>query len=431
MIMNKEKISALKNEAHQHLTQELLPFWLKCCKDTVNGGFITHFDKDGKDTGEDQKSLIAQTRSVFTMSSAHRAGYGGGKCAEFAKHGVDFLLNKMWDKKHGGFYWTVDRKGNIQIDKKILYGLSFVIYALSEYTLATGDKRGIEYAEATFDLVQKHCADTMYGGYFEMFDRSWELCGPGSGGGDRKTLDVHMHLMEAFTTLYECSKSSLHNRKLKEDIDILTKRILHPQFATGIPQFWADWRVAPQIKFDIVWGWDRFAEGGQKANAEDNTSYGHNVEFAWLLWHALDILGESWKPYESIMRKQLDHAVKAGIDYGYGGVYVEGPHNGGEAHDKEKEFWQQAETLIGMLEGCIRFGMDPYWQAYEKVHRFVFDKMVNHKVGEWWPLLSRDGNKQIWTHMSHSWKINYHSVRSMIQSIRRLEKLLEVLPQPF
>jgi mannobiose 2-epimerase len=68
--------------------------------------------------------------------------------------------------------------------------------------------------------------------------------------------------------------------------------------------------------------------------------------------------------------------------------------------------------------------MDPYWPAYEKVHRFVFDKLVNREVGEWWPLLSRDGNTRIWTHMSHSWKINYHSVRAMVQSIARLERLL-------
>jgi mannobiose 2-epimerase len=76
-----------------------------------------------------------------------------------------------------------------------------------------------------------------------------------------------------------------------------------------------------------------------------------------------------------------------------------------------------------MLDGCLVFGMEPYWRAYEAVHRFVFDKMVNREVGEWWPLLSRDGHTRIWTHMSHSWKINYHSVRSMIQSIERLEKL--------
>lgn len=422
--MEKSQVLSCIEEAKHHLTKELLPFWLTRCRDKANGGFITHFDKDGRDTGEDQKSLIAQTRTVFTMSSAHRAGYGDGVCAEYARFGVDFLLEKMWDKEHGGFFWTVDRKGNIQIDKKILYGLSFAIYSLSEYTLATGDKRGIEYAEKTFDLVQKYAVDTMYGGYFEMFERNWDLCGPGSGGGDRKTLDFHMHFMEALTTLYECSGKSVHLRKLKEVIQILIQRIQHPQYATGIPQFWEDWRVAPQIKFDIVWGWDRFAEGGAKPNAEDNTSAGHNVEFVWLLLHALDIMKEDMQPYVPMIRKQLDHAMANGIDWEYGGVYVEGPHAGGVS-DREKEFWQQAEVLIGSLEAYLRFGEERFWQAYVNVHRFVMDKMANHKVGEWWPLLNREGDKQIWTHMSHSWKVNYHTVRAMVQSIRRLEKIAE------
>jgi mannose 2-epimerase len=421
--MNKEVILACKNEAEHYLIHELLPFWLTRCKDDVNGGFITHFDKDGKDSGEDQKSLIAQTRTVYTMSSAHRAGYGSGTCAEFAHHGVDFLLNKMWDKEFGGFYWTMDRKGNVQIDKKILYGLSFAVYSLSEYTLSTGDPRGLEYAEKTFDLVQKYAADTMYGGYFEMFERNWELCGPGSGGGDRKTLDFHMHWMEALTTLYECSGKSVHRRKLVETIHLLIKRILHPTYKTGIPQFWADWSVAPQIKFDIVWGWDRFAEGGTKIHAHSNTSYGHNVEFAWLLLHALEILKEDTKPYQTLIRTQMNHAVAHGIDWEYGGVYVEGSHSG-DVYDREKEFWQQAEVLIGMLDGCLVFGDKEYWKAYENVHRFVFDKMIHHPVGEWWPLTTREG-KPIWTHMSHSWKVNYHTVRAMVQSIKRLNQLLE------
>ena len=231
VVMDKEQIKSYRTQAYGHLVNELLPFWLDRCMDSVDGGFITHFDKDGNDTGEDQKSLIAQSRTVYTMASAHRAGYGEGRCAEFARHGVDFLIARMWDKEYGGFYWTVDRKGNVQNDEKILYGLSFAIYALSEYTLATGDSRGIEYAEKTFDLIQKYAVDTMYGGYFEMFKRNWDLCGPGAGGGDRKTLDFHMHLMEALTTLYECSQKSVHLRKLGEDIDILVKRILHPEYA--------------------------------------------------------------------------------------------------------------------------------------------------------------------------------------------------------
>ncbi|MHC4704100.1 MAG: AGE family epimerase/isomerase, partial [Planctomycetota bacterium] len=104
------------------------------------------------------------------------------------------------------------------------------------------------------------------------------------------------------------------------------------------------------------------------------------------------------------------------------GVYVEGPHAGG-VHDMEKEFWQQAEVMIGMLEARLRFGTDRYWDAYENVHRFVFDKMINHSVGEWWPLMTREG-EPIWTHMSHSWKVNYHTIRCMVECINRLEKLL-------
>jgi mannose 2-epimerase len=419
--MDKKDVILLKKEAENHLVNELLLFWTTRMIDKTNGGYITHFDKDGNDSGEDEKSLIAQTRCLYTISAALRAGYDDGHYAEYARHGADFLINKMWDNEHGGFYWMMDRKGNVKTDQKIIYGQSFAIYSLSEYTMATGDKRGIEYAEKVFDLLQKYCVDSMYGGYWEMFHRDWTLCGPGSQGGDRKTLDVHMHLMEAFTALYECTGREVHRRKLIEDIDILVYRIIHPVYKTGIPQFFKDWTIAPQIKFDIVWGWDRFPEEGQKGNATDNTCFGHNAEFAWLLIHALDILKINHEIYSSLFKTIFDHTINNGIDYEFGGVYVEGPHSGG-VYDKEKEFWQQAEVLTGLLDGLIMFGDEKYWDAYRNVHRFVFDKMINKKVGEWYPLLSRRGDP-IWTHMGHSWKINYHTVRSMIQCIKRLDKI--------
>lgn len=419
--MNKNDIITLKREAENHLVKELLPFWTTRMKDEINGGYITHFDVNGIDTGEDEKSLIAQTRCLYTIASAHRAGYGEGKYAELAKHGVDFLINKMWDQEHGGFFWMMDRKGNVKIDQKIIYGHSFAIYSLCEYTLATGDQRGVEYAEKVFDMIQKYGVDSRYGGYWEMFQRDWTLCGPGSAGGDRKTLDVHMHLMEAFTTLFECTGKDVHRRKLLEDIDLLLNKINHPKYKTGVPQFFKDWTIAPQIKFDIIWGWDRFSEEGEKGNATDNTCYGHNAEFAWLLIHALKILKIDPSIYSETFKIIFDHTINNGIDYEMGGVFVEGPHSGG-VYDKEKEFWQQAEVLIGMLDAVILFGDEKYWEAYKNVHRFVFDKVVNKGVGEWYPLLSRKG-EPIWTHMGHSWKINYHTVRSMIQSIQRLNIL--------
>jgi len=419
--MQKEEINKFIKEAENHLVKELLPFWTTRIIDNKNGGYITHFDKDGNNTGDDEKSLIAQSRSVYTLSSAHRAGYGSGEFAEMAKWGIDFMLEKMWDKEYGGFFWMMDRAGNVKVDKKILYGHSFAIYGLSEYTLATGDSRGIEYAEKTFDLIQKNCTDTYFGGYFEMFDRNWTLAGPGSQGGDRKTLDVHMHLMEAFTTLFECSKKEVHRRKLLEDIEILLNRMMHPEYKTGIPQFTADWQIAPQIKFDVIWGWDRYSEEGEKNNPTDNTCYGHNAEFGWLFIHALKILGLSTENYLDLFTKIFDHTVDNGIDEKYGGVFVEGPHAGG-IYDMEKEFWQQAEVLIGTLDAYLLLGKEKYWDAYKNVHRFVFDKVINKNVGEWYPLLSREG-EPIWIHMGHSWKVNYHTVRAMIQSIKRLRKI--------
>ncbi|MDP4222091.1 MAG: AGE family epimerase/isomerase [Bacteroidota bacterium] len=421
--MNKKEVLKLKEEAQNHLVNELLPFWESRMIDEKNGGYITHFDKDGKDTGEDEKSLIAQTRCLYTASSVHRAGYGDGRFAGMAKHGADFLIGKMWDNENEGFYWMMDRKGNVKIDRKIIYGHSFAIYALSEYTLSTGDPRGIEYAQKVFDLIQKYCTDTMYGGYWEMFHRDWTLCGPGSQGGDRKTLDVHMHLMEAFTTLYECTGRDVHHRKLLEVIDLLLYRIIHPKYKTGIPQFFKNWEIAPQIKFETIWGWDRFSAEGQKANLTDNTCYGHNAEFAWLLIHALDILKTNPDVYADVFRTIFDHTVNNGIDYEYGGVFVEGSHAGG-VYDMEKEFWQQAEVLTALLDAYIMFRDPVYWEAYQNVHRFVMDKVVNKAVGEWYPLLTRKG-EPIWTHMGHSWKINYHTVRSMIQSIQRLDKILQ------
>ena len=152
-----ESQSCLK-ECQQHLTKELLPFWTDRTLDKKYGGFITHFDKDGIDTGEDEKSMLGQARSIYVYSSAYRNGYGGEKTAELAKQGVNFLLDKMWDQEYGGFFWLTDRAGNVKIDEKILYGHSFIIYSLSEFTLATGDPRGIEYAEKVFDLIQKYCA---------------------------------------------------------------------------------------------------------------------------------------------------------------------------------------------------------------------------------------------------------------------------------
>ena len=49
-IMQKKEINNYLNEAENYLVKKLLPFWTTRMIDYRNGGYITHFDKDGNDT---------------------------------------------------------------------------------------------------------------------------------------------------------------------------------------------------------------------------------------------------------------------------------------------------------------------------------------------------------------------------------------------
>ena len=70
-MVGKAELVHYRNQIEEFLVHKLLPFWFNRSMDARHGGFVTHFDKDGKDTGEDEKSLIAQSRSSCT----HRASY--------------------------------------------------------------------------------------------------------------------------------------------------------------------------------------------------------------------------------------------------------------------------------------------------------------------------------------------------------------------
>jgi mannose 2-epimerase len=408
-------------EIQDHLKNELLPYWATHGIDKQYGGFLTYFDRHGKPTGETVKTLLGHARMVYTYASAHRVGFGEGQFLDMARQGVEFLLDHFLDRSHGGWYWTAEQDGTPLNQSKLTYGHAFILYALSEYLMASGDYRIMEKVVGTYEVLETLAADNCYGGYYEFLERDWSKKKPGKYGGDRKSFDVHMHLMEAFTNLYEATGVKIYKERTIEIITLIFERILHPEFGTGIAQFALDWTPLPQILFADVWGSDRDADGGG-SRPLNNTSFGHNVEFAWLLKHACRTLDVDIAPYKDTLRRIFDHCCRYGIDWERGGVYCEGPHDG-PARERNKEFWQQAECLVGLLDAYALFGDAKYLDAYDKVHRFVMDYVVHHEVGEWFPLFD-ENNNLVWDYMGHAWKINYHTVRSMIQSETRLLKIL-------
>ena len=405
-----------------YLTGTLLPFWLERSGDPQFGGFLTYFDRDGNKTDETAKTFLMQIRMLYTMASAHRAGYGDGACAELARAGAEFIADHYWDAENEGWFWIADRTGEPIDRSKVGYGQVFGIYAMSEHFLATGDVDGLDYALRSYAAVCKHMADTRRGGFYELLEEDWQPMPGGRRGGDRKSLDVHMHLMEALTNLYEMTGHPTHRRRLEEVIDLILTRMLHPEHRLGYIQFSLDFQPLEAILFETQWGRDAPPEDGQ-ARPLDYTSYGHNVEFLWLLLHAADVLGRPRETFAEVARAICDHCVEYGIDHELGGVYVEGPMTG-PSPLTEKQFWQHPEVMVGLLDATAMFGDERYWNGFVNVTDFVFEHLINFDAGgEWYERVSREG-EMIDGDLGHGWKISYHTVRGIIQSVRRLNLLL-------
>ncbi|MFP4501760.1 MAG: AGE family epimerase/isomerase [Candidatus Hydrogenedentota bacterium] len=417
----KARLNDALKEVENHLLNELVPFWLTHGVDADYGGFLTYFDAQGNPTGETDKTLVCQTRCIYSFASAHRANLGDGQFLERAHQGVDFLIDHFWDNEHTGWHWVCAQDGTPLNRLKLMYGQSFAMYALSEYAMASGDHRAIEMAEETYEVITRLALDKEHGGFYEFLEEDWRPRPGGRKGGDRKSLDVHMHLMEAFTNLYEATGHEQYKEDVQYMLDLLFEHMIHPEHGTGIAQFSLDWTPLRAIIFENVWGSDRDAEEGE-GRPLDNTSYGHNVEFGWLLKHAIDICGLDLDDYRLRIQRLYDHCLKYGIDWENGGAFCEGPHEG-PARERNKEFWQQAETLVAMLDAYALYDDPKYFDAYENVHGFVMDGVINHEVGEWYPLFTED-NERVWDYMGHAWKINYHTMRSMIECERRLKHLL-------
>lgn len=420
---NESILKQMKEEykkVNEHLHKELIPFWDSRAEDPDFGGFMTNFDANGKAIEMPDKYLNTQCRMIWWFSQLNML-LPNKAYNEKASRGVDFLIKYLWDSKNEGWRWKVKRDGSPLDDGKNVYGQSFAIYALSDYYLSTGDPRGLEYAEKTFDLLQKHCADTLYGGYYENMEDHWSPAPGGFSAGDRKGLDTHMHLMESFTSLYLASGKELHKRKLIELVRLISNKMIDHEYGSGLVQFDMAWNSLPAINIKRSWNAER--EGEKPADPTETTSYGHNTELVWLMVRALNAVGEPVKIYKPMFKKLFDNALKYGLDTEKGGIYRDGLRKGG-ALIMEKEWWQHAEALVGFLEGYSLFGEEVYYRAFRTVWEFVDTKMINHHTGEWRRLLDREGNVTD-GNIGNEWKVAYHSGRSMLECEKRLKKLIQ------
>ena len=195
--------------------------------------------------------------------------------------------------------------------------------------------------------------------------------------------------------------------------------MIHKETGTGISMFAQDWSPIANVELETVWGADRFDENGKSI---DITSYGHNIELTWLYLLSQDVLKTPREKSLGKMVKIYEHTYQNGIDWINGGLFVEGEKTG-SVTETNKEFWQQAEGMVGFLDAYLMADDEKYLDAFKNIHDFVFEKMINWEQGEWFALLDQKGNV-IWDYMGTSWKTLYHTVRGMCEISNRLRKII-------
>ncbi len=416
----RETYQKLANEVELALRRDVLDVWFPRTVDNENGGFHPDFTREwtpGAKSGG--KFSVFQGRMTWISAQvAMRRPELKEKFLPIAQHGVRYLDETLWDKQYGGFYWGLDDHGKISpyyTDGKHLYGISFGLYGAAAAYQATQDPKALELAQKAFRWIDEHGHDSKNGGYFEWLTREGK---PIVGDPDAvvlqpipvaefpigyKSMNTHIHLLEAFTQLYEVWKDDTLRQRLEELLTINRDKICLPPGVMNL-YFTNDWRAFP-----------------------DHDSYGHDIETAYLMLEAEDVLGRGHDPKTEHMAKLLvDHALANGWDVSYGGFYQDGT-TFGKPESRLKEWWVQMEGLNSLLLMHEKYGQqtDAYFKAFQMQWQFIKNYQIDSQFHGVFEMVGPDG-KPVNANKGRIWKAAYHDGRTLLNVSERLQRLAKV-----
>lgn len=396
--MSESKLETLKAEVKEELVSNILPFWMSKMIDSKNGGFFGRIDGSGHIYDDADKGCVLNARILWTFSSAYRILKNPDylKTAEISK---DYILNHFFDKEYGGVYWLLNYKGSMKDGKKQIYAQAFAIYGLSEYYRITNDRNCLEKAIDLFMLIEKQSYDGKLEGYFEAFSREWgsldDLRLSAKDANEKKTMNTHLHILEAYTNLYRVWKDDLLKKQLGSLINVFTDKIVNNQ-TYNLNMF-----------FDETWN-----------DKTDLVSYGHNIESSWLIYEAALVLGD-----DLIINKvkniciRIAEAAKAGI-MADGSMIYEKFFGTGHV-DSDRHWWVQAETVVGFLNAFTLSEKEEFLNISLKAWRFISENLIDRKNGEWYWSIDNNMHPNLKEDKAGFWKCPYHNSRMCLEIIER------------
>jgi len=395
----KSIMDEFRKKAEAELRGNILPFWLEHSLDEEFGGFHGRISNDLKIDRHAEKGLILNSRILWTFSKAYQS-YPESKFLLTAQRAYNYLLRFFRDPEFGGYYWLVDHLGRPLDTRKKIYGQAFTIYALAEFFLATGSEDCLREAVRLFEQVELTACDTEFGGYFETYNNNWTLADDQRLSevdmDEKKSMNTHLHVLEAYTNLLRASQDDRLHRRLKELILIFLTRVIDPH------------NHHFRLFFDERW-----------QCRSDRISFGHDIEGSWLLCEAASVLGDT-----EIQKRveeeslQMAEAVRAQAIDADGGLFLEADPRG--IVDTGKHWWPQAEAVVGFLNAYSLTGHEDFFTASYSSWNFIEKYLVDREYGEWFWMVSREGVPSHEKFKVDPWKCPYHNSRACFEVMERL-----------
>lgn len=398
--MSNPKFETLYKRALKELTENLMPWWMDNTVDEENGGFYGLVGNDNKPVKDANKFITLNARLIWTYASCYRV-LGDEKYLKLAERAYDYFLDHFIDKEYGGAYTWVGPKGDVVDDHKFIYGNAFAIYGMSEYARATGDGRALACAKEIVARLEESVYDPVYKGYFEACDRDWRvnpwLHGVNRRPGDEKTMNTHLHLIEAYTCLLRSDPSM--RGKVRQHLYVMINKIVDPD----------------------IHHYHYFQDRMWNPTSHD-VSYGHDIEGSWLMMETAEVLGEP--EAERFAREACVNMARACLDEGFrqdGAMLSE--YDPVSRHTSERlSWWEQNEAVVGFLNAWETTGEEKFLDASLKCFDFIDAHFVDREGGGWFAVLTGDGQRPLSEYKCNGTICPYHNARMCLEIIERYRK---------
>ncbi|MEZ7494325.1 AGE family epimerase/isomerase [Leeuwenhoekiella aequorea] len=423
-VANEAIISQMKVDAKENLLDK----WYPLVIDKEDGGYYSEITYDFQVGEKHDKMIVTQARHIWTNSVAAEFFPDKQNYLNYAAHGFEFLRDVMWDAKYGGFHNLVTKEGKPIAKKgeeKTAYGNSFAMYGLAAYYRVSGNKEALDLAKKTFYWLEEHSHDPKNKGYFQSLnldgspilrDSSFDS----TSDVGYKDQNSSIHLLEAFTELYKVWPDKLVAERLEELLLLIRDTIVSERYYMNL-FFEADWTP---VSFN-----EETKEIIKKHYYLDHVSFGHDVEIAYLMLEASEILER--KDIEKTLLKgkmMVDHALENGWDPEFGGFYDGGYYFGEDKSltivNSDKNWWSQAEGLNTLLIMQHYFPNDShhYGIYFNQLWEYVNTFFMDDRFGGWYEW-GQDNKPETKDDLKgHIWKANYHNFRALINCLKNLEK---------